>query len=265
VLALRAALGHPEQPVYAHLPLIVGKDRGKLSKRHGSIALEDFRERGYLPEALVNYLALLGWAPGDGTEIVTRDELVALFKLDDVNRSAAFFDYDKLDWMNAEYIRAMPQERFERELFEPALQHLGVSPTPDAFRALADVAKVRITTTKDLEDQLRFLVEEKYFVIPDEEWARVIATERAQDLLDAAIGHLERCEWTLDAMDLIPTVQALGLKPRKVMPALYVAIEGRARGLPLFEAIYALGRERSLGRLRRARDRLGDAGPTEPA
>jgi glutamyl-tRNA synthetase len=265
VLALRAALGHPEQPVYAHLPLIVGKDRAKLSKRHGSIALEDFRERGYLPEALVNYLALLGWAPGDGTEIVTRDELVALFKLDDVNRSAAFFDYDKLDWMNAEYIRAMPQERFERELFEPALQHLGVSPTPDAFRALADVAKVRITTTKDLEDQLRFLVEEKYFVIPDEEWARVIATERAQDLLDAAIGHLERCEWTLDAMDLIPTVQALGLKPRKVMPALYVAIEGRARGLPLFEAIYALGRQRSLGRLRRARDRLGDAGPTEPA
>jgi glutamyl-tRNA synthetase len=256
VLALRTALGHPEPPVYAHLPLIVGKDRAKLSKRHGAIALEDFRERGYLPEALVNYLALLGWAPDDGQEIVSRDDLVAMFDLDHVNRSAAFFDYDKLDWMNAEYIRAMPLEKFERDIVEPALQHLDVSVTPDAFHALADRAKVRITTTMDLEDQLSFLVEENKFTIPDDEWARVVATERAQDLLDAVIAHLEDCEWTLDAIDLRPAVTGLGLNTRKVMPALYVAIEGRAKGLPLHEAVYALGRERSLGRLRAARGRL---------
>lgn len=260
VLAIRAALGHPEQPVFAHLPLIVGEDRAKLSKRHGAIALEDFRERGYLPEALLNYLALLGWAPEDGREIVTRDELVAMFDLDQVNRSAAFFDYEKLDWMNGEYIRAMPSERFQRDIFEPVLRHLDVSPMPDALPALADAAKVRITTTKDLEDQLRFLVDENFFRIPDDEWARMMTTERAHELLDAAIDHLERSEWTLDAINLVPTVQSLGLKPRKVMPALYVAVEGRARGLPLFEAMYALGRERSLGRLRRARERL-DAQP----
>jgi glutamyl-tRNA synthetase len=264
VLALRAALGRPDQPVYAHLPLIVGKDRAKLSKRHGAIALEDFRDRGYLPDALVNYLALLGWAPADGREIVTRDELVEMFDLEDVNRSAAFFDYDKLDWMNGEYIRAMPLERFEQELFEPALQRVGAAPAPDAFHALADAAKVRITTTKDLEDQLRFLAEEKNFVISDEEWARLITTERAQELIDAALRHLEACDWTHDGIDLKETVERLGLKPRKVMPALYVAIEGRARGLPLYEAIQALGRDRALARLRRARERLGGAGGSEP-
>ncbi len=265
VLAIRAALGHPEQPVYAHLPLIVGKDRAKLSKRHGAIALEDFRERGYLPEALLNYLALLGWAPPDGREIVSRDELIAMFELDDVNRSAAFFDYDKLDWMNGEYIRAMPLDRFEREIFEPALQRLRVAPELDAYHALAEAAQVRITTTKDLEDQLSFLVEEKNFVIPDDEWERVIATERAQELFDAAIRHLETCEWTHEGINLKSTVEGLGLKPRKVMPALYVAIEGRARGLPLYESIQALGRDRSLARLRRARERLGAPSEAPPA
>jgi glutamyl-tRNA synthetase len=134
--------------------------------------------------------------------------------------------------------------------------------TPDAFHALADRAKVRITTTMDLEDQLSFLVEENKFTIPDDEWARVVATERAQDLLDAVIAHLEDCEWTLAAIDLRPAVTGLGLNMRKVMPALYVAIEGRAKGLPLYEAVYALGRERSLGRLRAARGRLaGGEGP----
>jgi glutamyl-tRNA synthetase len=213
----------------------------------------------------VNYLALLGWAPPDGRELVTRDELVAMFELEHVNRSAAFFDYDKLDWMNGEYIRAMSLEQFERELFEPALQRVGASPAPDAFHALADAAKVRITTTKDLEDQLHFLVEEKYFEISDGDWARVIATERAQELIDAAISHLEACEWTHDGISLTATVEGLGLKPRKVMPALYVAIEGRARGLPLYEAIQALGRDRALARLRRARERLDRAGGSDPS
>jgi glutamyl-tRNA synthetase len=261
VLAIRSALGHREQPVYAHLPLIVGKDRAKLSKRHGDVALEDFREGGYLPEALVNYLALLGWAPPDGREIVTRDELVSMFELVDVNRSAAFFDYDKLDWINGEYIRAMPLEQFEREIFEPALQRLHTTLAPDAFDALAEAAKVRITTTKDLEDQLSFLVEEKKFEIPDEEWERVVATERAQELFDAVIAHIELCDWTHDAINFLDRIKELGFKPRKAMPAVYVAVEGRARGLPLFEAIVALGRDGSLARLRRARERLEVSGP----
>ncbi|MGH9283638.1 MAG: glutamate--tRNA ligase, partial [Acidimicrobiales bacterium] len=109
VLALRDALGIPGRPTFAHLPLLVGADRGKLSKRHGAVALEDFRVRGYLPEALRNYLGLLGFAGvEEGGEIRSSDEMVAAFELDRVTRSAAFFDYDKLNWMNGEYIRALP-------------------------------------------------------------------------------------------------------------------------------------------------------------
>src|SRR2546428_259049 len=117
MLALRAALGVEGRPVFAHLPLLVGADRAKLSKRHGAISLEDFAARGYLPEALRNYLGLLAFSlppAGDESsrEIVALDELVAGFDLSRVAPSPAFFDYDKLDWMNGEYIRALPTAEF---------------------------------------------------------------------------------------------------------------------------------------------------------
>ncbi len=118
VLALREALGYAEPVQFAHLPLLVGSDRGKLGKRHGAVAIEDFRDRGYLPDALVNYLALLGWAPADGREVLTRDEMVAEFDLDRVTHSAAFFDYKKLDWMNGEYLRDLPLDDLAVDVFE---------------------------------------------------------------------------------------------------------------------------------------------------
>ncbi len=108
VLALRRALGHEGQPVYAHMPLILGPGGGKLSKRHGAVSVEEYRDAGYLPAALLNYLALLGWGPEDGREILTRAELVAEFDLDRVNPSSATFDPKKLEWMNGEHIRALP-------------------------------------------------------------------------------------------------------------------------------------------------------------
>lgn len=258
VLALRDALGDTTPPVYAHLPLIVGADRAKLSKRHGSVALEDFRARGYLPDALVNYLALLGWAPKDDREILTRDEMVAEFELDQVNRSPALFDYAKLDWMNGEYLRAMSPERFESDVLTPALDEAGVRVTNEGAHALAAAAQERVTTIADLAAQVRFLVDEKEFVISDDEWARVTATERAHELFDMVIEFVERCDWNVEALaGLVDAVKEMGLKPRKVMPALYVALEGRGRALPLFESMVALGRDRTLARLRAARDRLG--------
>ena len=115
VLALREALGSTDRPVYAHLPLIVGADRAKLSKRHGAVALEEFRDAGYLPEAVLNYLSLLGWGPEDGREILDRKELVDAFDLDRVVHSPAFFDHQKLDHINGEYIRALPVDTFLQE------------------------------------------------------------------------------------------------------------------------------------------------------
>src|SRR5947207_15324081 len=108
VLLLREALGSDDHPVYAHLPLLVGQDRQKLSKRHGDIALEDYRDKGYLPEALRNYLLLLGWAPPDGREIVPIEDVVAEFQLEDVTKEAAYFDHQKVDICNIEYIHALP-------------------------------------------------------------------------------------------------------------------------------------------------------------
>ncbi len=125
VLALRAALGITDPIEFAHLPLLVGEDRGKLSKRHGAVAIEDFRDRGYLPDALVNYLALLGWAPADGREVVSRDELVAEFDLDRVTHSAAFFDYKKLDWVNGEYLRALTLDELTERVYELAHDRWG--------------------------------------------------------------------------------------------------------------------------------------------
>jgi glutamyl-tRNA synthetase len=258
VLALRDALGITDPIEFAHLPLLVGEDRGKLSKRHGAVAIEDFRDRGYLPDALVNYLALLGWAPADGREVLTRDEMVAEFDLDRVTHSPAFFDYKKLDWLNGEYLRALPLDELVDRVFELAHERWGDAVTRELATDVARIGQERAVTVVALIDQADFLfVPDSEFSVGDD-WHEVVAkTERAAEVLDAVIAHLEACEWTVELTDVRPPIDALGIKPRKAMPLLYTAVEGRRAGLPLFESIHLLGRERSLERLRAARARLG--------
>jgi glutamyl-tRNA synthetase len=258
VLALRTALGGGEPPVYAHLPLIVGPDRAKLSKRHGAVALEDFRAAGYLPEAMLNYLALLGWSPLDGGEVLMADELVAAFDLDRVTHAAAAFDHQKLDWMNGEWIRRLPLDELGRRARPFAQARYGDRLDQAAFHAALVAGQERAVTLASLVDQMDFLfVDEDAFVIAPESWARLESTERVGEVLDAVIAHLEVCEWTIDAVgEMRKAIESLGLRPRKVMPALYAAVEGRHAGLPLFDSVVALGRERTLGRLREARARL---------
>jgi glutamyl-tRNA synthetase len=261
VLALRAALGGPTGLVYAHLPLIVdAQTRGKLSKRHGVVALEDFRNAGYLPEALLNYLALLGWAPagGDGAdEVLTADELVAVFDLDRVTHAAAAFDRKKLDWLDGEWIRRLPLDELVARVAPLARQDYGAGVDEARLFATVALAQERAVTLVDIVDAMGFVfLDDTDFEIAPESWEKLEGTEAVGALLDAAIAHLETCEWTHDGIDLRPTIDALGLKPRKAMPALYAAIEGRHQGLPLFESIELLGKDRSLARLRDARDRL---------
>jgi glutamyl-tRNA synthetase len=263
VLALRDALDDEQVPAFAHLPLLVGPDRAKLSKRHGAVALEDFRERGYLPDALVNYLALLGWAPADGREVLSRDEIVAEFDLDRVTHSAAFFDYKKLDWLNGEYIRALPVERLTQLVEELAASAFGTGMDHATAAEVARIGQERAVTVAGLVEQAAFLVvSEDMFVIEPATWNEVVAkTERPADVLDAAIAHLEACEWTLEGVDVRPALEAIGIeKTRKVMPLLYVAVEARRAGLPLFDGMHLLGRERTLVRLRAARARIGSGG-----
>ncbi len=257
VLALRRALGADDQPVYAHLPMILGPGGAKLSKRHAAISVEEYRDAGYLPSALVNYLALLGWAPDDDREVLTIDELIAEFDVARVNRSAATFDPKKLDWMNGEHIRARALADLVADVLPFARERYGSRLDIPRFEAAVALAQARATTLVEIAEQAGFLfTPDAELAIDDAVWQKVAATDRVGELYDAVLAHVEACDWTLEAIDPRPIVTELGLKVKPAMKALYTAIEGRESGLPLFDSILLLGRESSVARLRAARARL---------
>jgi glutamyl-tRNA synthetase len=253
VLALRRALGVEGQPVYAHLPMVLGPGGGKLSKRHGAQTVEEFQEQGYLADALVNYLALLGWAPADDREVLPRAELVAEFDIDRVNHSAATFDPKKLEWMNAEHIRRLDVDDLIGEALPFAKQRYADRIDIRRFDEAVRLGQERSTTLVQLAEQAEFLfVPDDEFAIDPAAVAAVQKLDHVDELLAATIEHIETCEWSHDGIALQPVLERLGLKS-KHMKVLYAAIEGRTAGLPLFESIEMLGRERALARLHHAR------------
>ncbi len=257
VLAIRHALGAEDRPEYAHLPLIVdAATRAKLSKRHGAVGLEDFRDEGYLPEALLNYIALLGWAPPeDGDEVLDSAALIAAFDLDRVTHSAAGFDRAKLDWLNGEWMRRVSTDDLVARLEPMARERFGDRFDADVFPATVALAQERSVTLRAALDQMDFLfVDDADFAIAPESLEKLTGTDRVGEILDTAIAHVETCEWNPEAINLKgPIEEQLGVKLRKAAPALYAAVEGRHQGLPLFDSICLLGRGRTLGRLRAAR------------
>jgi len=253
ILAVRSALSTHAPPQFAHLPLIVGPDRAKLSKRHGAVALEELRDAGYLPAALRNYLALLGWAPEDGREILDTDELIAAFELEHVTHAAAAFDYEKLDWVNGEWIRRLTLSELEAAAWPLARARYGETLDHAVLRRALELGQERATTLRALLDQADFLfVPDDEFTVTPEAWSEV-TTDRVDDILAAVEAHLADRDWS-QPVDLRDVITELGLKARQAMPAVYTAIEGRRSGLPVFESIELLGRERSLRRLRAARE-----------
>lgn len=256
VLALRRALGHDDQPVYAHLPLILGPGGGKLSKRHGAVSIEEYRDAGYLPHALVNYLALLGWGPEDDREVLTIDELIAEFDVTRVTPSPATFDPKKLEWMNGEHIRRLPLADLVAAVLPFARARYGDRLDVRVFERAVALAQERATTLVQIAEQAAFLfVPDEDLAIDEKSFEKLLATERANEVLDAVIEFVSTCEWG-DRIELQPPIAALGLKPGKVMGLVYTAIEGASSGLPLFESIALLGRESALKRLEAARGRL---------
>ena len=261
ILLLRRALGTDDDPVFAHLPMIVNEKRQKLSKRRDSVAVEEYREEGYLPEALRNYLALLGWSPSEGREIVPLDEMVAEFRLEDVKPSAAYFDVQKLDHVNAEYIRALPVATFVRE----SLPWLETDPPwpPERFdlakfEAVAPLVQERVRKLAEIPGMVDFLFLEEPAVDP-QDWSKAVErTPAAPALLDDAIAAYTGCEWHSAVLhDVTQGIgEAHGLKLGKAQAPIRVAVTGRTVGPPLFESLEVLGRERTLERLRAARDRL---------
>jgi glutamyl-tRNA synthetase len=262
-LCLAEALGLDYRPVFAHLPVLVNEQRKKLSKRKDSVSVQEFRDAGYLPEAMVNYLALLGWGPRDGVEVRPLTEIVQLFRLEDVSQSPAFFDVKKLQAFNSDHIRALGPEEFV-ERVRPFLTR-----GAEAEAALAPIAPLvqeRVRLLTEVEPMVAFLLDGD-LAIDDESWEKaMVKGKAAPEMLDATVAELEGLgAW--DAAGIRAAVEAGAVaagvvnaegQPQlsKAQGPIRVATTGRSVGPPLFEALEALGRERTLDRLREARARL---------
>lgn len=252
VLALRRALGSVEQPFYAHTPMILAPDRSKLSKRHGAVSLESYKDEGFLPEAMVNYLVLLGWSPSSGQEIVSLEEIISEFDIVNVNHSGAIFDAKKLEWMNGEYIRALDKSDLIQRISDHAKSELGEDIDQEKFERAVELAQPRATTTNAMIKQMKCIFVDE-LELSDEIKGLLKSNEDSEKVLSAVEAHLESCEWEIDSIDLRELIKSLDLKPRKALPIVYLAIEGATSGLPLFDVIHMIGREESIARIKQAR------------
>jgi len=249
-LLVLAALGH-EPPRYAHLPLLHGPDGKKLSKRHGAASVQELREAGYLPAAVRNYLALLGWGTDDDTTLMSTEELVRRFRVEDVGKSAAIFDEKKLRWVNGRFMREMPLDQYT----EAVAVHLGREPDV-RLRAACAIAQEKAQTLDEVWALIRFLFEPP---VDDEKAWRKVMADGALPALEAARAALEEAAaFDPGAVEaaLEPLPERLGTKPGKVYQPIRVAITGTSVSPGIFESLAALGRGESLSRIDAALARL---------
>ena len=249
-------------PEFAHLPTVLGEGTKKLSKRDPQSNLFLHRDRGFLPEGLLNYLALLGWGIADDRDVFTLEEMVAAFDVVDVNSNPARFDQKKADAINAEHIRRLEPAEFTgrlRAYFDGHGHDTGLDEA--GFAAAAELVQTRIVVLSDAWELLKFFNDDAYELDP-----RAAAKELGDDaapVLDAAIGALDGVpEWSAGAIEealKAALLDGLQLKPRKAFGPIRVAVTGSTVSPPLFESLELLGRERSLRRLRAARERAGVA------
>ena len=252
-LLLREAMAITDTPVFAHLPLLVD-DRGRpLSKRWGDVSVSAYRDQGFLPEALVNYLALLGWSYDDRTNIFSLEELVERFTLERVGRNPAAFDVNKLEWLNGHYIRQMTPESLAEELV-PFCAAAGFEAGDERGReVLKKVSPLLVERLKRLDEappMVRFLFEE---VSPDPKAAK--ALDGRGDYLNQAASRLEALEkWTRPAIEEVLRALAAehDLKPKQAFQPIRAAVTGTLVSPPLFESLEVLGREPTVARLRTA-------------
>jgi glutamyl-tRNA synthetase len=238
-LRILEAIG-AELPGYAHVPLLNGPDGRKLSKRHGAITVEDFREQGYIPEAFVNFMALLGWSYDDHTEVMSREELVERFTLERVGKSSAVFDYDKLKHLNGLYLRALEPEEYADRLVS-YLRERGYEWDEQLIRRAAPLVQEKIETLGEFPEFAGFF------------FARVEPEGGVDgEMVPAAVEALSGVE-PFEAAEIEATLRGLaerlGLKPRDAFQPIRLAVTGSKVSPGLFESLELLGREESLARL----------------
>lgn len=263
-ILLYEALGF-KIPEFAHLPLILSPEGGRLSKRFGATSIREYREDGYLPEALVNYLLLLGWAPGNNQEIISLEEAKKIFKIEEVNKTGAQFSLDKLNWVNSQYIRKKTTEELavliKNYLHEASVVLKGASfnipgefSSLDYLKKIASLFKERIQKLSDIKENAYFCFFDDYKYSPG---CEDILKKNLSKEVEILIGELKKIEhYTQDNIERVfrKTAEELNLKTRELVHPTRVALTGKRVGPGLFETMEVLGKNRVEERLKRLLD-----------
>jgi glutamyl-tRNA synthetase len=241
-------------PKYAHLPLIMGEEGGRMSKRHGAVAVTDYKKEGFLPEAIVNYLLLLGWSPGGNQEVVDLLTAVPKFSIKKVNKTAAIFSMDKLRWINSQYIKKMETETLSQMLMPLMKEHGFVNGKfdEDNFKHIVGLFKPRMVTLNDFLDWAGFVFSDTITI--DEDAKEHLSHDRSQEfkLLSERLSQLENFDVPTTEKIFRDLVGELGLKASDLVHPVRVALTGKGVGPGLFETMVVLGKQKTVQRLREA-------------
>lgn len=250
------ALGF-EVPRFGHLGMILAPDRSKLSKRHGATAVSDFVKEGYLTNALINFVALLGWSPSDGEEIKTVDEIAKDFRINEVSSSNSIFEYDKLKWMNSHYIKMLPMEDLKERLKPYLTQYPLNELTDEQYTKMVELTREPLTLLSDITDAVPYFFGKEVTIEP-EAWDKAIASDECQNVLKDFIEKAKDWEWTEENLhEKLADFRAYwkettGMKPKVTMWAIRAAITGRTCGADMVGILDILGKETSLYRAQKA-------------
>ena len=249
------ALGF-EVPKFGHLGMILAPDRSKLSKRHGATAVSDFVKQGYLTDALINFVALLGWSPSDGEEIKSVDEIAKDFRLNEISSSNSIFEYDKLKWMNSHYIKMLPMEELKERL-KPYLSQYNLDELTDAqYTKMVEITREPLTLLSDITDAVPYVFG-KDVHIDEETQTKTLDTEVSQNVLKDFVPKAQTWDWTDENLheklaDFRAEWKEKGVKPKVTMWAIRAAITGRTCGADMVGILDILGKEKSLYRAQKA-------------
>lgn len=236
-----------EPPRFGHVPMILGSDKSKLSKRHGSKPVLDFRDDGYLPEAIINYMALLGWTPPSGKEILSLEEMIKEFDIKDVNVASPIFDIRKLDWMNGEYIRLLTDEELTKRLQEYLVDH----PAKDKIATVVPLIKERIKKLSDFIPMTNFLFEKPEY--EKEIFVKVAGGKSVKEVLVAILKRMESLQkpWIAEDFEkqFRTLAEELGLSAAIIFQLVRVSISGQTVTPPLFESMKILGEDEVIKRV----------------
>jgi glutamyl-tRNA synthetase len=253
------------QPAFCHVPRILGTDGKRLSKRHGATSVEAFREEGILPETLVNFLALLGWSPGDDREVMDLAELTEAFSLDRILKKASVFDPEKLEWLNGRHLAEMPAERLTPLLLEqlPEPERSAAADEPDRLLAVADLVRQRTRTVHAMAEQARtFFTPLGSFAFEEaataKHWKDAPATSERLRAVREALAEMDDPTPDILEAELRALADRLGIGAGKLFQPLRVALVGTDQSPGIFDVILLLGRDRAVARLDRA---LADLAP----